>query len=299
MAYFKSPAARRTVLITVAIIGLVVINLVVVWQAYLIESQNQSLEFSTGEALEPDHLTISAKLIAIDLNRGDLTIRLRFTPNGALLGADGRSLAEPLIIGVNTSDGRTEYIFYADEPMSAAEVVISIYGEAGNYPFDRHSGTLIVTAATVNAVDRTRNMPVPISLSYTGALAGYQIGAHEISEPVVGYAEIEIPIQRTNTVVIFVVAMMLLHWLLALSALAVAISIVRGRRIEATLFSWLAGLLFALPPLRIALPGVPPIGALIDFLSFFWAEAIVALALITIVFTYVRRPMPHDRGGKS
>ncbi len=56
------------------------------------------------------------------------------------------------------------------------------------------------------------------------------------------------------------------------------------------MFSWLAALLFALPPLRNAMPSAPPIGSLSDFMAFFWAEGIVALSLATVVFAWLRRP---------
>jgi hypothetical protein len=56
------------------------------------------------------------------------------------------------------------------------------------------------------------------------------------------------------------------------------------------MFSWLAALLFAMVPLRSAMPGAPPIGALSDVLAFFWAEMLIALSLVLIVFTWLRRP---------
>jgi hypothetical protein len=43
---------------------------------------------------------------------------------------------------------------------------------------------------------------------------------------------------------------------------------------------------------RNALPGSPPIGALNDFLAFFWTEGIVALALIGVLVAYAVRRLP-------
>ncbi len=63
------------------------------------------------------------------------------------------------------------------------------------------------------------------------------------------------------------------------------------KRIEATIFSWLGAMLFAFPALRSAVPGAPPIGAAIDYFAFFWAETMVALCLLTILVTYIRRPL--------
>ncbi len=97
-------------------------------------------------------------------------------------------------------------------------------------------------------------------------------------------------VSRSATIVAFAIFIMILKWLLALGALFVMLSVtVRGRKVELAMFSWLAALLFALPPLRNVMPAVPPLGTLSDFLSFFWAEGIVALSLALIVFTWLRR----------
>jgi hypothetical protein len=46
---------------------------------------------------------------------------------------------------------------------------------------------------------------------------------------------------------------------------------------------FLGTLLFALIPLRNAVPGDPPIGSLIDFASFFIAEGVVSISMIVTV----------------
>ena len=51
-----------------------------------------------------------------------------------------------------------------------------------------------------------------------------------------------------------------------------------------------AALLFAFATVRNAQPGTPPIGTYSDFISFFWAEVIIALCLVVLVFTWLLRP---------
>jgi hypothetical protein len=55
------------------------------------------------------------------------------------------------------------------------------------------------------------------------------------------------------------------------------------------MFTFMTALLFALPAVRNLQPYVPPIGGLTDFLSFFWAEALVAGSLSTVVFCWLFR----------
>ena len=75
-----------------------------------------------------------------------------------------------------------------------------------------------------------------------------------------------------------VVIMMLRFWL-------------SNRKIEVSAMSVYGAMLFAFPALRNSQPGVPPLGTYSDYLSFFWAEMLVAIALVTIITLWVvRRP---------
>ena len=90
--------------------------------------------------------------------------------------------------------------------------------------------------------------------------------------------------------VLFAVFIMVVMWGLALGALAVAVSLVaRRRRFEAGFTGFLAVLLFAFPTVRNSLPGIPPVGVLLDYAAFFWAEALVALALIVLIAGWTLR----------
>jgi hypothetical protein len=60
--------------------------------------------------------------------------------------------------------------------------------------------------------------------------------------------------------------------------------------VELAMFSFTAALLFAFATVRNAQPGAPPIGTYSDFISFFWAEVIIALCLVLLVFTWLLRP---------
>jgi hypothetical protein len=78
---------------------------------------------------------------------------------------------------------------------------------------------------------------------------------------------------------------------LTISVLLLTLSVVlRGRKVELAMFSFTAALLFAFATVRNAQPGTPPIGTYSDFISFFWAEVIIALCLVVLVFTWLLRP---------
>ena len=80
---------------------------------------------------------------------------------------------------------------------------------------------------------------------------------------------------------------------LGLSALAIGILVfAEVRQVDATLIGALAAVAFALPALRSALPGSPPLGVQADVWVFLWAELAVVLALGLVVFQWARAG-PH------
>jgi Domain of unknown function (DUF4436) len=48
-------------------------------------------------------------------------------------------------------------------------------------------------------------------------------------------------------------------------------------------------LIFGLPAIRNAQPGVPPVGVLGDYISFIWAEIIVGVSAVIIIWTWLLR----------
>ncbi|GAA2824754.1 hypothetical protein GCM10010505_56750 [Kitasatospora aburaviensis] len=73
-------------------------------------------------------------------------------------------------------------------------------------------------------------------------------------------------------------------WALALAVMAGAEVLHRSRQgMVWPSLGWMAATLFALVGMRNAAPGSPPIGSLIDYVAFFWAEGIIAACLVVTV----------------
>jgi len=63
----------------------------------------------------------------------------------------------------------------------------------------------------------------------------------------------------------------------------------------ANLSSLSVTLLFGLPALRNSQPAVPPLGAFGDYLSFLWAEQIVAVSAVVMIWTWLVRERRASR----
>lgn len=137
----------------------------------------------------------------------------------------------------------------------------------------------------------TDDEDVSIAVDLFGSIAGYKIEAAKSADSDDNYVGIELKFARSSTVVFFSVFVMALMWGVTLAVMFMTLSIfLRGRKIELAMFSFLAALLFAFAAVRNSQPGVPPIGTFSDFISFFWAEVILALCLLAIIFMWLLRP---------
>ena len=82
----------------------------------------------------------------------------------------------------------------------------------------------------------------------------------------------------------FAVFIMAFMWCLTIAALIAAWYVASGKLgLFWSALGFLGTLLFALIPLRNAVPGDPPIGSLIDFAAFFIAEGVVSISMIVTV----------------
>ena len=161
-------------------------------------------------------------------------------------------------------------------------------------------------ASPATAEDRAQPTPTPkkeengaaaseeeisIAVDFYGSIAGYRIEAAKSEDSDDDYVGIDMKIARSSTVVFFSVFVMILMWGVTIAVMLLTLSIIlHGRKVELAMFSFLAALLFAFAAVRNSQPGVPPIGTYSDFISFFWAEVLLALCLLAIIFIWLSRP---------
>jgi HAMP domain-containing protein len=270
------------VLAAIALVAAMALSLV----GFSVETTGRrgAAEQSVGQG--DNRLTIAAQVLSVDPNRYEMNVRMDIQPARGLLNSDGLTLARELRMYVQTAAGSPERVFAANRPVGPIDATISLYdGDAAAFPFDVHQANvfLFVTDSSGTAV--------PVTFSMDAGAAGFAISAETAEDARAGAISVDLTVQRSATTVSFAIFVMVVQWLLALGLVGLLLSILfQGRKIELAMFTWMAGMLFAFPALRNAVPGSPPIGALYDYIALFWTQSIVAVCLLTIVFMWLRRP---------
>jgi hypothetical protein len=321
----------KDIIITVAIIIVFAVALVLVLNIYQNEGEKRSASISDIGEKDPNHIEVDVKLVSIDPNKGDVVARMEFLPKGSFTKDEGATLARDLKLFVNSATGKQELEFPKGKRMNPSEVVVNMYdGLVTDYPFDKHSAYLefyflpgkesakdekkteapksaeaTATPAPATGEEQKKEEGekkpaatekdediIPIGVDFVGSITGFKIDATKAKDSDEDLVGIDMTITRASTTKFFSLFVMVMMWGLTIAVLLLTLSVVlRGRKVELAMFSFTAALLFAFASVRNAQPGTPPIGTYSDFISFFWAEVIIALCLVVLVFTWLLRPV--------
>jgi hypothetical protein len=263
-----------------------------------------------------NHVETHVKLVSIDPIKGDTTARFEFEPSPGLVSEDN-TLKQDLKLYLNAGTGKQEIDFPKGKLMTPVEGVFNMHdGQATDYPFDKYVADIdvYIYAAPAKTDEKKKQEAEPkpaagenapatepksekepddmaISVDFVGSIPGYNITASKAKYTEIDYVGIETKIERSGTVKFFSIFVSVLMWALAIGVLFfVGAIVLRGRKIEVGMFSFFGALLFAFYAVRNSQPNVPPIGAYCDFISFFWAEALIAACLVVALVTWILRP---------
>ncbi|KAJ7798258.1 hypothetical protein B0H14DRAFT_3545317 [Mycena olivaceomarginata] len=210
---------------------------------------------------------------------------------------DPEGLNTPLVLPLNYQD---------KSDVNSISSNTTADGSISHFPFDVYSGSLVISAWVLNnatnsseiacntAFDITNN-----NISTTSLPLYFQIGqdlddfsAHtalqQLSEndelAPYGDASVSITISRREVVRFFAVLMFIATWLLTIGVLlATALVLIHGCESRFDIIASCTGLLFALPGLRSATPGIPTTPTVSDAVGYFWNIALLALRFATFL----------------
>ncbi len=269
-----------------------------VFKMYKGEGEKRAAEYSEIPKTE-DNIELTINVTGVDPVKGDIYTRVFFTPHGKFLNAKG-FLSENVNLFLNASSGKQEYNFQKGKTMNPVEVTFGLFGQVTDYPLDMHESQIITDAevpikssdkqsADVHQEEDTEEK-VPLAINFNAFLHGYKIDAEKDTTIDYPFYGLYVDVSRAGSTKFFSYFIMTAMWLLSTIVVFMVLAVVvRGRKIELGKFAFMSAMIFALPALRNMQPLVPTIGTFSDYVSFFWAEALIALSLFAVVFTWLRR----------
>lgn len=272
-----SPTAgrRRRVLIWVAVVLLAPVLCTVGVLAYLNERSGVESGLQTGDAAAVNRIEVQATVQKVDAATRFAQLRVEVIPHGVY--ADGASAIPVKALHLYTSSPtRGQLTFPAGQAIAAQDVTIGLFdGTFSDYPFDRYTAT-IAFAADADGVT------APVSVVVDDIDPFFRLRAKKpVNEQDV--AGIDERVKRSRGTVLLAVFMMVAMWALALAVAGAAWILVSQRRgLVWPALGWMAATLFALVGMRNAAPGNPPVGCLLDYAAFFWAELLVAVSVVAV-----------------
>ncbi|MFH0517188.1 DUF4436 family protein [Streptomyces sp. M41] len=271
--------------VVVAIAILIVVAVAVGSWLQFTERQEADIRHTVGSSAA-DRVDVEAVVQSVDAAGRELVLRVWVTPRGTLGEGDGAAPVADLSL---QTSGATlgDLKFAAHERLTTKDVQVALTGGSiSDYPFDTYETDIGFRA-------KVGGEQVPVRMMFSNNDALFSISAAPVSPR--QEAVVALGVARSGSLLVFAVFMMVAMWALAASVLIGAWYLTTGS--EGVVWpglAWMAATLFALAAFRNTAPGTPPIGCVLDWFAFLWAESVIALSLITVVVTGVNRAVHQD-----
>ncbi|MEU1260271.1 DUF4436 family protein [Streptomyces chartreusis] len=233
-----------------------------------------------------DRVDVEAAVQSVDAAGRELVLRVWVTPRGSL-GEQGGA-APVADLSLQTSGATLgDLEFAAHERLATRDVQVALTGGSiSDYPFDTYETDIAFRA-------QMGGEQVPVRMLFSNNDTLFSVSAEPV--PARQEAVVALELARSGSLLVFAVFMMVAMWALAASVLVGAWYLTTGS--EGLVWpglAWMAATLFALAAFRNTAPGTPPIGCVLDWFAFLWAESIIALCLVTVVITGVNKSLHQE-----
>jgi hypothetical protein len=251
-----------------------------------------------------DHILVSLFVTTVNPATHELTAQISIRPQGVL----AQDEVTPAV------KGQQEFNFPKGQRMNRIEAVFPLNGELNRYPFDRYETTLwmfmttpskkkqspvpnLAEPAEEQAIQEVvgsnalqQRTAVPLAVNLSASTPGLKFEGSVSRQSSLKVTGVGLRIRRADSVITVSILLMILMSGIAWSVFAMVVkTTTSGSKINLVPLSISISLIFGLPALRNVQPGVPPVGAFGDYVSFIWAEIIVGLSALIIIWKWLLR----------
>ena len=287
----RLPSVARLSLLSLLVITLTVLSVSLYW----LEHHKTRHPTVLGDTAGPDHMTVTVLIQKVDPSTARISAQLELKGEGSLVDKQTHELNEDATLTSNAVTNATVVAKANERPQFVAVEFALRDGVITDYPLDSYTANFFFR---VKVGDGATQHAVPVRVVFDNIdsffkLAPQQEQSIEVHRNTAEAKTIKTPeslfaatasVTRSTSTVLFAVFIMVFMWCLTIAALIAAWYTASGRLgLFWSALGFLGTLLFALIPLRNAVPGDPPIGSLIDFAAFFIAEGVVSISMIVTV----------------
>jgi hypothetical protein len=218
-----------------------------------------------------------------------LIVNVTVAPAPELMDPVTHMLKDDLNIVISSAVTSSKHTWQKDTLPDVFRVSLAVAGDVANWPFDQyHSGPIVAELSSGPAYAQ-----VPTTVTLVNRLLGWEVKV----TPANGASEVgpyQVQLNRSPSTVLAGVAILCVLIGLAGLALFVAMETVWDRRkFQPPMTTWYAAMLFAVMPLRNALPEAPPFGSWIDVTIVMWVIVVLGISMALYISCWWRHTRPE------
>src|ERR1700759_5849591 len=267
------PRVRLGVIAVIGVIGCAMITSVIL---YVDGAASQRIP--THGTPTSGGTTVTMNLVSISNDYSQLVGDLVIRPGPALVDPETDGLKQDLTVAVTSVTTPVRRTYSKGMLPGVFPVPLALARDVERWPFDSYfTGPITVTLFTGAA-----QTPERANVTFVDRLAGWKVNVARVNaNPLAPY---EVQLQRSPSTMLFAIPILCIFVAIAAVGLFVAIQTTRDpSRFQSPMTTWYAAMLFAVVPLRNALPGSPAFGSWIDLTIVLW----VLVALVVSMLLYI------------
>ena len=267
----------RTSLRIVALLGVVICAMVV--SVYLYLDSIASQRITTHGARSSGGTTVTLNVVSIQDNYSAFVGDLIVKPGPELFDPTSDGLKQDLTVAVTSTTTPIKRTWTKGELPGVFPVPITLARDVERWPFDSyHTGPITVTLFVGSS-----QTPERANVTFEDLVGGWKIHVTRVNAAN-DSAPYVLELRRAASTLVFALVILSIFVAIAVVALYVAIQTYRHpTTFQSPLTTWYAAMLFAVVPLRNALPGSPAFGSWIDLTIVLW----VLVALVVSMLLYI------------
>jgi hypothetical protein len=271
------PGRPRKRLRVVVLVGLVACAMVMSVVVYINSAASEHI--SAHSVANSDGTAVMLNVVGVSNDYRELVGDLIIKPGPGLVDSATDGLNQDLTVAVTSATKPTRRTYSKGMLPGAFPVPLTLARDTESWPFDSYD----TGPVTVELFIGPAQIPQRVNVTFVDGLTGWKVHVGRVNNanPLAPY---ELQLHRSASTMLFAIVILCIFVAIAALGLFVAVQTIRDpRRFHAAITTWYAAMLFAVVPLRNALPGSPAFGSWIDLTIVLW----VLVALVVSMLLYI------------